>query len=182
MTIIIVYIHDKFYTDNKINIHAMRNILLIVTIILISLIALPQQVVAQQPPEAQRMSWFVGDWEYQTLDGGAKCKWLGEFIIQCESSWTNDDGNTVEALFLTRYDSKAKIYTAHRFYSGGYTDSGLGWVDGDTWTFVYEGQAGARTRFTGVISGDTWTYEWHRSVEGGLWEGTGGGGSMKKVQ
>ncbi len=159
----------------------MKSILLISNVILFSLLVLPQQVVAQQPPEAQRMDVFVGDWEYEDLEGGTKCKWLGEFIIHCENSWINDAGDTVEAVFLTRYDQEAKIYTAHRFYSGGYTDSGLGWVNGNTWSFVYEGQAGARYRFTGVISGDTYTYEWHRSDKGGSWERTGGG-SMKKVQ
>ncbi|MDH3650641.1 MAG: hypothetical protein OEQ53_13240 [Saprospiraceae bacterium] len=159
----------------------MKSISLISNVILFSLLALPQQVFAQQPPEAQRMDWLVGDWKYEDLDGGAKCKWLGDFTIHCESSWTNNAGETTEAVFLTRYDPEAKIYTAHRFYSGGYTDSGLGWVDGDTWSFVYEGPAGDRYRFTGVISEDTWTYEWHSSVKGGSWERTAGG-SMKKVQ
>jgi len=159
----------------------MKNILLISTMVLFSIFALPQQVAAQQPPEAKSMDFLVGDWEYVDVEGGVTCKWLGDFIINCQGSWTNDAGNTVEAVFLQRYDPEAKIYTAHRFYSGGYTDSGLAWVDGDTWTTVYEGSGGTRNRFTGVISGDTWTYEWHRSVKGKPWERTSEG-SMKKVK
>ena len=149
--------------------------------LLFSLFAAPPQIRAQQPPEAQRMDWFVGDWEYQDLEGGAKCNWLGDYTIHCHSSWENNSGETVEAVFLTRYDLDSDVYTAHRFYSGGYTDSGLGWVKGDTWTFVYEGQEGVRYRFVGVASGNTWIYEWHESVMGGDWKQTSRG-SMTKVK
>jgi len=159
----------------------MKRVPLTLTAVLFPLLTLPQQVVAQQPPEAQRLGWFVGDWVYEGLDGGTKCEWLGDSIVHCQSSWINSDGDSIEAVFLIRYDPEAEVYTAHRFYSGGYTDSGLGWVDGDTWTFVYEGATGARFRFTGVTSEDTWTYEWHTSVEGGPWE-PGSAGSMTKVR
>ncbi len=159
----------------------MKSILLILSIVLFALISLPQQVFAQQPPEAQRMDGFVGEWTFDDMDGGSTCNWLGDFTIHCQGSWTTDTTNTAEVVFLTRYDPEAEVYTAHRFYSGGYTDSGLGWLAGDTWTFVYEGSAGARYRIISVITGDTWTYEWHKSVEGGAWERTGGG-SMTKVK
>jgi hypothetical protein len=151
----------------------MKRVLLTLTVVLFPLFTLPQQVVAQQPPEAQRLGWFVGDWTYDHLDGGTKCEWLGDFIVHCQSSWINSAGDSVEVVFLTGYDPEAEVYTAHRFYSG--------WVDGDTWSFVYEGPAGARYRITMVASEDTWTYEWHTSVKGGPWE-PGSTGSATRVR
>lgn len=159
----------------------MKKALLTLTVAMLALGTLPQQVVAQQPPEAQRIGWLVGDWTYDNLDGWAKCAWLGDFIVQCQTAWVDAAGDSTEALFLTRYDAEAEVYTTHRFYSGGYTDSGVGWVDDDTWTFVYDGPAGTRYRFTGVISEETWTYEWYRSVKGGPWERSSGG-SMTRVR
>ena len=157
----------------------MKSIPLISNVILFLLFALPQQGVAQQPPEAQKMNLMVGEWKYEQNEGSLNCKWLGDFITHCESSWKNDAGETIETVWLNRYDQEAKVYTSHRFYSGGYTDSGVGWLDGGTWTFVFDGPAGARYRITSVISEDTWTFEWHSSIKGGSWE-PGQVGSAKK--
>jgi endonuclease YncB( thermonuclease family) len=62
-----------------------------------------------------------------------------------------------------------------------YADSGLAWIDGDTWTVVYEGAGGVRFRMTIVVADGTQTYVWHRSVEGGPWVETSEG-SMTKVR
>lgn len=91
------------------------------------------------------------------------------------------DQDDIKAVWLFRYDTEDEVYRSYRFYSNGYADSALGWVEGDTWTFVYEGPEGARSRFTGVESGDTWTYEWHSSIQGGGWEKTEEG-SMTKAR
>ena len=150
-------------------------------VLLVPLLTLPQQLLAQQPPEAQRLGVFVGEWTFDELEGEATCAWLGDMAVHCPASWLNSEGDTIEAVFLTRWDAEAEVYTAHRFYSSGYADSGLAWVDGDTWTTVFEGPEGARYRNTSVISGDTWTYEWHMSVEGGPWE-AGETGSATRAQ
>ncbi len=160
----------------------MKRILLILTVVLFPLFNLPQQAVAQQPPEAQRLEAFVGDWTYDNpLDGVFTCEWLGDLIVHCQSSWLDADGDTIYQVLLNRYDPEAEVYRSHRFYSGGYADSGLGWVDGNTWTFVYEGPRGARFRITLVIAEDNAAYEWHRSLEGGPWEAMGTFGSSGSV-
>lgn len=160
----------------------MRNrALFTLTVVLCPLVIPPHQVVAQQAPEAQRLGWFVGEWVYEDLDGGAECEWLGELIVDCHSSWINSAGDSLQLRSLIRYDRDAQVYTAYRFYSGGYADSGLGWVDGDTWKFVHEGPEGARYRATVLASQDTWAYEWHRSVRGGPWEPRSTG-ALKRVR
>ena len=135
----------------------------------------------ERSPELQRLDWFVGNWTFNEVEGESECERLGDYIVHCNSAWTTADGNPVEAVFLMRYDAEAEVYRGYRFYSGGYADVALGWVEDDTWTFVYEGPAGARFKFTGVASGDTWTFVWHRSVQGGPWEQTSEG-SMTKVR
>ena len=133
----------------------------------------------ERSPEAQRLDAFVGNWTYDDIEGETECELLGDYIVHCTSAWTTDAGNPVEAVFLVRYDTEAEVYWGHRFYSGGYADSGLGWVEGDTWTFVYEGPAGTRFRMTSIVSRDTWKYVWHRSVQGGAWEQTSEGSATR---
>ena len=74
------------------------------------------------------------------------------------------------------YDAEAEAHTAFRFYGGGFHDTGKGWLDGDTWTFIYGDNPGRLIRFTGTWeSEDVWVYKWERSVEGGEWVETSGG-------
>lgn len=131
--------------------------------------------------EIRRLDWFVGSWTYDQLDGGADCQRLGDFMIHCKSVWTTASGSENEAIFITRFDPQTERWRAYRFYRNGYADAAMGWVDGDSWTFVYEMPDGSRARFTAAASGDIWSYEWHRSVQGGAWEATSDG-SMTRVK
>lgn len=159
----------------------MKKISLISCFVLLTLFVFQQEAIAQQSPMAKRMDIFVGDWKYEHMEGESKCVWLGKLTLHCESSWINKEGKKMKMVWLNRYDSKAKLYTTHRFYSNGYMDSGLGWVDGNTWTYVYDVDADNRYRITVVMSENTSNYKWHRSLKGGPWEPTGEG-SMKKVK
>jgi hypothetical protein len=159
----------------------MKRILITPSLIVTLAMLLPLRTAAQQPAEAQRLGPLVGEWTFDHVDGGSRCDWLGDFIVRCQSHWTNASGNAVEAVFFVRWDAAQESYTGYRFYSGGYTDSGPGWFDGDTWTFVYEGPQGARYRFVAELSGDKETYTWHRSLQGGPWEQTETG-SMTRVR
>jgi hypothetical protein len=143
--------------------------------------AVPTTTIAQEhSTEIQQLDWFVGSWTYDHLEGGAECERLGEYIVQCRSVWKTDAGEDREGYFFTRYDTVAEAWKAYRFYNTGYADEGLGWVEGDTWTWVYEGRMGARYKFIGVEAGEKWTYTWYRSLQGGPWEQTSEG-SMTKV-
>ena len=148
--------------------------------ILISFLALPSQVFSQQPQGAQKMNAMVGEWKYDNLDGEVSCEWFGELIVRCTSSWTTDDGESRKLVFFTKYDPESEVYETYRFNSNGYTDSGYGWVDGNTWTLVFEGTKGARYKITSTISEDTWSYKWHISQKGGPWK-PGNEGSARKV-
>ena len=100
----------------------------------------------------------------------------------CLMRWTTEAGNANAATWVSGYDAENEVYTSARFYNNGYSDSGTGWRDGDTWTYVYDATAGTKLRFTGVLGPETvWTYQWARSVKGGPWEDTSSG-SMTKVR
>ncbi|MDR8394433.1 hypothetical protein NC796_25025 [Aliifodinibius sp. S!AR15-10] len=58
---------------------------------------------------------MVGTWEYDNLEGEATCERLGELVLHCWSSWTNDEGETAKAVFINRYDQEAEVYKISRF-------------------------------------------------------------------
>lgn len=159
------------------------NIIRIGTVFLVALLTtLGQEALAQDAAAvaADKLEWFAGDWTYNELDGEVSCNMLGEYIVHCDGAWVNDAGDEIEAVFITRYDAVEDVYRGYRFYSGGYADVARGWVDGNDWTFLYEGRDGAMIRFSATASGDSWSYVWHRSDQGGEWEETSRGSMTRK--
>lgn len=155
---------------------------LVISLAVTVLVVIPSPTFAQeQSTESQALSSFVGTWTYDHIEGGTECTWLGDHIVHCRGSWIAANGNEIEAVFLTRYDTVAEIWRAYRYYNNGYADSAVGWLEDGTWTFVYELPGGDRARFTAAMSGDKWTYEWHNSVHGGPWEKVQEG-AMTKVR
>lgn len=138
--------------------------------ILFSFLTLTSQSFAQQSQEAQKMDVLVGKWESNNGDGEATCEWLGETMVHCLSSWTNDEGKSVKALWILEYDQEADLYTSNRYHSRGYSDSGFVWVDGNSWLFVFNIPNGNRVKMTSQISEDNWAYKWHVSSKGSSWE------------
>lgn len=160
----------------------MKRLIPILAITLVAAALLPSQSAsAQKSPEAQLLSVWVGDWTYEDGSGSMSCEWFGDNTVQCDGSWTNDDGTTGEQLFVLRYDAQAEGYVGYRFYKGGYADSGHTWVDGDTWTMVFDSPRGNRYRATAVAAENTWSWDWHRSIHGSAWEAYGSG-SMVRVK
>lgn len=151
------------------------------------LLASSQVAQAQEADEmgARTMARFVGDWTFDEIDGEpasghASCRLLGEYIVVCTSSVTNDDGTESEALFSNRYDPVEDTYWGYRFYDNGYADRGRGWVEGDVLTFIYPLPNGDLARFSGTFtSDDTWEFAWHSSQQGGDWV-AGQTGSMSR--
>lgn len=132
-----------------------------------------------QTPEMEYLNRMVGAFKYNQIEGGGECKKVGDYILHCMSAWTNSSGEQIEAVWITKFDPESEEFMAFRFYNSGYSDSGPGWVDGDTGVFVYEGPGGIRARMTQTWSGDTLHYVWHRSVQGGPWEQTSEGSTTK---
>jgi hypothetical protein len=149
---------------------------------LILMPAVPTTAKAQEhAAQIRQLDWFVGSWTYDQTEGGAECKKLGDFMVHCTSTWKTAEGDDAEAVFITRYDAVDETWKAYRFYRNGYADQALGWIEGGTHTYVYEGRNGARRKFVGVAEGETWAYTWYRSLQGGPWERTEEG-SMTRVR
>ncbi len=146
--------------------------------LLISL-AFPFGLGAQDHSEQiEFLNQLVGSFEYNP-DGEGECQKVGEYTVNCISAWTSAAGVEREAIWITRFDPETERFMGYRFYENGYADSGPGWIDGNTSTFVYELPNGNRSRITATQSGDTTTYVWHRSVQGGPWEKTSEGSSKR---
>ena len=160
----------------------MKRISLISCITLFTLFMFNQVAISQESAETNVLDIWVGDWKYDTIDGVNKCIKLAENIIQLENNIINEAGEKRKSVYYLRLKDKDNTIETYRFFSNGYADSGLVWVDGDTWTFVYEGEDGARFKMIGAFSDSTINYRWHRSLKGGLWEPIGEGGSATKVQ
>ena len=122
------------------------------------LLLIPAQALAQRSPELQALDPLVGEWAYDHLEGGGACEWIGESFMVCIMRWTDASGAARASTWVNGYDAAAKVYTSWRFNDNGYRDSASGWRHGDTWTWVYDGTAGRKLRFTAVLAPKTvWT-------------------------
>jgi hypothetical protein len=130
------------------------------------------------PPGADGPFDFLsGSWEFVGLEGGGECRLIGSAGFHCFTK-SNDD----EALWVAWWDDGDEVYRTYRLYNSGYSDSGVKWMDGDTWTFVYEGRTGGRSKLVTVrTDDDTFEYTWYRSLRGGPWVESSAY-AMKKVR
>ena len=128
----------------------------------------------ERSTELQRFDFWIGKWASAPDSTPVQvCSWVGESFVQCPVF--GPDG-AVSTIHLMGYDPDAEAYTAFRFYGNGYHDTGMGWVEGNTWTVVYADNPGRMIRWTGIQeTQDAFSYKWERSVEGGEWVETSGG-------
>jgi hypothetical protein len=145
----------------------------------LTLLVLPASLPAQESgPDI--LATAIGTWEDE--DGArARCDWLGESTLLCLQSWTTESGEQRQGAFVTSWDADTEMYTVDRFSSTGYQDSGVVWIDGNKWVYVFHNPNGAILRATQLWNDDTVEYEWHRSLRGGPWEPTGSKGSMTRT-
>ena len=133
----------------------------------------------ERSPELQKLDEMIGGFA-DTPDGKPDqvCSWVGDNLVQCPVF--GEDGS-VTNIHIMGYDAEAGTYTASRFIgSSGFSDTGRGWINGDTWTFIYGDNPSRIIRFTGTWESEgVWVYKWERSVEGGPWEETSGGKAYK---
>ena len=135
--------------------------------------------------EHKRLGVFVGTWEDQAemkpspLGPGGKmcltetCEWFtGGFSVVCHTDATGFMGG-LKTLTVLTYDAEEKVYRLYEFNSVGWTNSGKGTVDGDTWTFDGESKmrgkvVKSRTTIK-LVSPDSATLKSEMWVEGGTW-------------
>jgi hypothetical protein len=136
-------------------------------------------------PELERLDYYVGEW---TTDGGDQssgtfaCEWLGSRVLKCDSEFTYPSGVTPKTVGVWSYNPERGFYTWLRYWGNGNLDDHLGWVDGETWTWMQRDTAGGHYRFVMVEESPTeMTWRAWRSIKGGEWEPTGDG-TMTKVR
>ncbi len=79
------------------------------------------------------------------------------------------------------WDPQKEAYVWNRYWSSGYVDQGVGWLQDDTWTFLFLGTPGAIQRLNMAFeSEDVLGFKWERSVKGGSWEVIGEGRTVRK--
>lgn len=135
------------------------------------LVAVP--LAAQDSPTgpeapAARLDDWLGSWISEV--GGFECDRFGASAVVCRSHWLTETGERGQGLYLNRWDDVDEVFRSYRFYDTGGSGSGFMWVDGDTWTSVFEGPKGARDKAVWTLSEEAAEYALYRSVRGGPWE------------
>lgn len=172
----------------------MRRLSLVVVLFMLAVpcLAFGQAQTAPPPkpgPEVQQLAAWQGTWQ---CSGESKtgtqtrsefslaCEWAaGGFFLVCKSA-----SKTAEWTGIWGYNPEAKAYFGFRYYSDGWTDFPKGWLNGKTWTFVFEdehrGGKAQRRQVTEVVESPTvLTFQWDRSVEGAPWTTTAVGRCSK---
>ena len=119
-------------------------------------------------PEHENLAIWIGDWSYSMGSGSGTMSFepFGEFFVRADEVTPN--GN--EVIHVMGYDPEEGVYTWSRFYSSGYSDAAKGWVQDNTWTWVFSEPVGSIRRMTiAVESPENFSFKWERSVEGGPW-------------
>jgi hypothetical protein len=149
------------------------------TVAILFLWVLPTQTVAQQTagPEHQRLSSLVGEWTYEDSyeTGTSVCEWLGTTFVVCQQVFTEPSGTTVPVLHVYGYDADEEAYTMYSFYGRtfgwGSSASAMGWVEDNTWTFVWADNPVSLMRLTMLEEKpSSVSLKWEYSRKGGPWQ------------
>lgn len=136
-------------------------------------------------PELKKLDYFLGDWKFDAnmkpgpnIPGGKyistdHAEWFeGRFFLVNHGKFTSPSGSGTEAQ-VYGYDATAKVYTFDSFNSFGEHSVSKGRLDGDTWTWMSEGNAGGRTfktRFVEKIdSVNSYHFTFDMSQDGTSW-------------
>ena len=136
-------------------------------------------------PELERLDYYVGEWTVDAGDRGSglfTCKWLGASVLTCESEFDFSSGVTVETVGLWSYNAEREFYTWMRYWGSGNVDDHVGWVDGDTWTWMQRDKPGGHYRFVFIEESSTeMSQQWWQSIRGAEWE-LAGNATLTKVR
>jgi len=95
-------------------------------------------------------------------------------VLKCDTEFTAATGATTKMVSVYSYNPQREYYTWLRYYGGGNVDDHIGWVNGNTWTWMQRDSAGGHYRATMVeVSPTQATGRWDVSVKGGDWELSG---------
>jgi hypothetical protein len=102
--------------------------------------------------------------------------------LTCDTEFTFQTGTTSKTVGIWRYDAERQLYTWLRYWGNGILDDHVGWVDGDTWTWMQRDTPGGHYRFVMVEESPTeMSSQWWRSLRGAEWE-FAGNTTMTKVR
>ena len=161
-------------------------ILLTVCILASVTLAQPPQQPPKPGPEYKWMDAGVGRW---TGEGEVKAspfgpagkftytedvEWLpGGFLQLMHWEWKGPEGEN-KGFTLMGYNTKKKVYFSRTFDSGGETSSGVGTVEGDTYTqtspeFKRDGKLMKSRYVSKRLSPTSFSFKIEHSTEGGPW-------------
>ncbi len=148
--------------------------------LVVLLLLLPMSLKGQDAsgPEPSALDVLVGEWTFTWANGTGtwSCDKLGDSFVLCDAHLTFSSGVESRLIDIWGIDTNSGRYTWDRFLDSGVSESGQGWIRGDTWSYVFLDPAGTVSRMTAEwTSSDEFAYRWHTSVEGGPWEDAGEG-------
>ena len=126
-------------------------------------------------PELQRLGFLAGAWSFE-MDRGAAgtetCQWLGEQFVQCHDVFETSPEVTQEMLGVWGYDADRAVYVWDRYWSQGRVDHSVGWITGNTWTFLLQIEGSPRRLARLTMTEDsptTYSFKWESCIEGQDW-------------
>lgn len=136
-------------------------------------------------PEHKRMTFFIGTWTSAgemkagpfgppgKLSFKDRIEWgPGGFFIVMNSAGKGPAGD-MQALAVMGYDAEKKMYTYTAFNNLGMTETAMGSLQGNTWTWTSESMVEGRMVKSRYIIKETGpasqTYKWEYALEDGTW-------------
>jgi hypothetical protein len=153
--------------------------------VFLSIFAFVPLAAQDRSPELNRLDYYVGGWNVDAGDQGSgsfACDWLGARVLTCDSEFNFSSGVSVKTVGVWSYNAERGFYTWLRYWGNGNLDDHVGWVDGDTWTWMQRDTQGGHYRFVFVEDSPTeMTQQWWRSIRGADWE-LAGNATLTKVR
>jgi hypothetical protein len=100
------------------------------------------------------------------------CEWLGTAFVVCHQVFTEPTGTKVPVLQVLGYDAEEEMYTMDSFWGhNGMSASAKGWVDENTWTYVWGHNPTSLARLICVEeTPSSASLKWEYTPKGGSWE------------
>lgn len=159
--------------------HPIKPLVLLLAILFLGLLGPAGPGASQErSPELQRLEYFVGDWTYGDPEspGTMHFEWFGSSFLRGREI----SPRGTEYLHVWGYDEEEGAYTGCRYATNGYSDCFTGWFHEDRMIWFFGGSLNPLRRITFIFeSPAAYTFRWARSVEGGDWETTSEGRSVR---
>jgi hypothetical protein len=123
----------------------------------------------------EKLQFYVGEWTYEHTSGGGTMVFdrFGDNLLYAKEEYTTASGTLSRMFHVMGYDRDEGVYWWRRFGRSPGSSYYKGTVEGNTLTWIIEGQEGRRTRMVQEKeSDDLFNFRWERSEAGGPWEVT----------